>query len=258
MRRGRVAAGGRVRPGFGGIAGGGRPIRVDLSVMSDMTGDIRDGGTSDEGGPRTDAWQTGIASQAAFVTAAGAEWLVSASPFPRSVRALWTARPEGPGVLPCGTAFDVVDLPALFGRRVLDRLWTAGPGCGPVAAHRGRIWLFALPGTADRLPALLSWEEWGHRVPPMICHGAGDAVTVPPLVPAGCAAGGRPAGVRTGSAGGPPGAGGAPRWVVAPDVRDPWLPGAAVLLWAVLRVVRAERRARDGGGIDFSSAGSGC
>ena len=52
-------------------------------------------------------------------------------------------------------------MPAVFGRRMLDRLWDDGPGSGPVAAYRGRILLFAAPGTAQRLPSLLRWEEWG-------------------------------------------------------------------------------------------------
>lgn len=75
---------------------------------------------------------------------------------------------------------------------MLERLWAEGPGSGPVATHRGRMLLFAAPGTAQRLPSLLAWEEWGtgpadgdrgHRgsLPPVLCHGAGDAVTVPPL-----------------------------------------------------------------------------
>jgi hypothetical protein len=170
----------------------------------------------------------------AHVTPAGADWLASAGPYPRSMLSLWAARPTAPGVLPCGSAFDVVNAPAIFGRRMLDRLWSEGPGSGPVAAYRGRTLLFAAPGTAQRLPSLLSWEEWGGSsepagpggadtaVPPLLCHGTGDAVTVPPLAP------GAPSG---------------PRWVVAPDTRHPWLPGPEVLLWACVRAARATVRA---------------
>lgn len=160
---------------------------------------------------------------ATYVTPEGADWLASASAFPRSVRALWSARPTAPSVLPCGIAFDVVNLPALFGRRLLEQLWSAGPGSGPVAVHRGRVLLLVAPGTAQRLPSLLSWEEWGRAVPPLLCHGAGDAVTVPPLFTADP---------------GPEPESGPSRWVVAPDTRHPWLPSADVLLWACVRAAR--------------------
>ena len=152
-----------------------------------------------------------------YVTAEGAAWLASASAFPRSVRALWSARPWAPSTLPCGTRFDVVNLPVLFGRRVLDRMWAQGPGCGPVAVHRGRLLIFCTPGTAARLPLLLSWEEWRSHIPPLLCHGMGDAVTVPPMHRM----------TDTPS-----------RWVVAPGTLDPWLPGPEVLLWACVRAAR--------------------
>ncbi|WP_079127176.1 bifunctional DNA primase/polymerase [Streptomyces sp. TP-A0874] len=170
------------------------------------------------------------------ITAAGADWLASAALFPRSVHALWQACPSTPVTLPCGSAFDVVSVPAVFGRRMLDQLWNNGPGSGPVAAHRGRVLLFAAPGTAHRLPALLSWEEWGREVPPLLCHGRGDNVTVPAPLPAPDRGGKRPA-----PADAPAGASSA-RWLVAPDVRWPWLPGTGVLLWACVRTARAERR----------------
>lgn len=156
---------------------------------------------------------------ASQITAAGAWWLASAATHPRSTLALWETRPTAPGVLPCGTAFDVVNVPAVFGRRMLDLLWATGPGSGPVATHRGRVLLFAAPGTAQRLPSLLGWEAGtAGALPPPLCHGAGDAVTVPAL---SC---------EDGSGG--------PRWMVAPDSRRPWLPGPEVLLWACVRAAR--------------------
>lgn len=193
----------------------------------------------------------------AYVTPEGAAWLASASAFPSSVEALWSARPTSPSVLPCGTVFDVVNLPALFGRRVLEQLWAAGPGSGPVAVHRGRVLLLAAPGTAQRLPSLLGWEEWGRAVPPMLCHGAGDAVTVPALY-AGATTRASPYGPGYDDAYGdayddgyddacadayaedscPEPEGGLSRWVVAPDTREPWLPGPDVLLWACVRAAR--------------------
>ncbi|MFG2332210.1 bifunctional DNA primase/polymerase [Streptomyces sp. NPDC048604] len=158
----------------------------------------------------------------AQVTAPGAEWLASAAVYPHSALSLWRARPAAPAVLPCGSVFDIVNVPAVFGRRMLDRLWGDGPGSGPVAVHRGRMLLFTAPGTAHRLPSLLRWEEFGDAVPPLLCHGVGDAVTIPALTPQ--------------SAEGP-------RWVVAPDTRQPWLPGPEVLLWACVRAVRTGRAA---------------
>ncbi|GAA2912420.1 bifunctional DNA primase/polymerase [Streptomyces mexicanus] len=212
----------------------------------------------------------GRRGDASGVTADGAAWLASAGPYPRSTLALWRERPDAPVVLPCGTAFDIVNAPAIFGRRMLDRLWEEGPGSGPVAVHRGRVLLFAAPGTAHRLPSLLEWEEWCSRgrdegdgrtggVPPLLCHGKGDAVTVPALVPPAAAPDRAPAAVadRTSAAapdrapagapaqdpaGGPDGARSASRWLVAPDTRCPWLPGPEVLLWAAVRAARSTAR----------------
>ncbi|MCL6738418.1 hypothetical protein [Streptomyces neyagawaensis] len=213
------------------------------------------------------------------VTAEGAAWLASAGTYPRrTMAARREERPVAPLVLPCGTVFDVVSAPALFGRRMLDRLWAEGPGSGPVAVHRGRMLLFASPGTAHRLPTLLEWEEWGSpgrtgAVPPLLCHGTGDTVTVPALhTPeprsSRADAGGHHRGID-GRASGPAGdrsgrhtdgcstvggnrAGDArtlpvarpgSRWVVAPDTPRPWLPGPEVLLWAAVRAARARASA---------------
>lgn len=165
---------------------------------------------------------------ATHVTPQGAAWLVSACADPVGTLAAWEARPSAPAALPCGNAFDVVNVPVVFGRRILDLLWAEGPGTGPVAVHRGRMLIFAAPGTAHRLPALLAWlgdpptqsgEEWsGSRsAPAPLCHGLGDAVTVPPLAASP----------------------GPSRWLVAPDARTPWLPGPEALLWAFVRAARA-------------------
>ncbi|GAA2273185.1 bifunctional DNA primase/polymerase [Streptomyces hawaiiensis] len=190
---------------------------------------------------------------ASDVTPDGAAWLASAGTYPRSTLALWEERPDAPVVLPCGSVFDVVSAPAMFGRRMLDRLWDDGPGSGPVAEFRGRILLFAAPGTAQRLPVLLEWEEWGTReqgrdtrealrtnaVPPLLCHGTGDAVTVPApskgTSPTGPAPTGPTASARSATRSDT-------RWLVAPDTRQPWLPGPEVLLWAAVRAARSAVR----------------
>ncbi|MFC4493472.1 bifunctional DNA primase/polymerase [Streptomyces ovatisporus] len=186
-----------------------------------------------------------------FVTPEGADWLASASLFPSSVHALWRHCPAAPRTLPCGIAFDVVSTPPLHGRRLLDRLWATGPGTGPVAVHRGRMLIFAAPGTAGRIAALSSWGEWRQpaaadaagslREPPgtavaetfpsLMCHGLGDFVTVPGLRPVEHP--GRTDERRGGTAS--PGRQTRSRWLVAPDLRRPWLPGAEVLLRACLR-----------------------
>ncbi|MFF8785430.1 bifunctional DNA primase/polymerase [Streptomyces sp. NPDC015125] len=184
--------------------------------------------------PRTLAFPT-----AAYVTLAGADWLASASPHPDEMHTLWATRPAAPSALPCGTAFDVINAPALFGRRMVDRLWSDGPGSGPVAAHRGRILLFAAPGTAQRLPALLVWEEWAAAVPPLLCHGSGDAVTVPPLHPRRAAAEDVPADATPFPGAEDVAGPSVSRWLVAPGVRNPWLPGPDVLLWACVRAARS-------------------
>jgi hypothetical protein len=95
-----------------------------------------------------------------------------------------------------------------------------------VAVHRGRVLLLTATGTAQRLPSLLDWEEWAPAIPPMLCHGAGDAVTVPPLH------------AGAGSHDGGDQEAGPSRWLVAPYTRTPWLPSADVLLWACVRAVR--------------------
>ncbi|GLV78055.1 bifunctional DNA primase/polymerase [Streptomyces hygroscopicus] len=183
---------------------------------------------------------------AAFVTPAGADWLASASASPHGVQALWAQSPTAAVTLPCGTAFDVISMDALFGRQVVSRLWSDGPGTGPVAAQGGRVMLFAVPGAAQRLPALLGWEEWGAAAPPLLCYGRGDAVTVPPLFPPdpgppppGAAEHAAPESAARESTARESAPAPSPRWLVAPDVRAPWLPGPEVLLWACVRAARA-------------------
>ncbi|QPP10909.1 hypothetical protein G4Z16_22370 [Streptomyces bathyalis] len=188
---------------------------------------------------------------ASCVTQAGADWLASACTLPASVHALWLHRPGSPSVLPCGTAFDGVSAAPLTGRLILEQLWSSGPGSGPVAVHRGRLLLFAAPGTAQRLAALLSWGEWrtggrwaggspAETFPSLLCLGLGDSVTIPALH---CEHqpehedGHTPVGAHARKAG-------QSRWLVAPDVRHPWLPGPEVLLRACVRPRRRRPRQR--------------
>lgn len=214
-------------------------------------------GLTPDPGPRPAACVT--TPDSSCVTRDGADWLASACALPSSVHALWRHRPASPSVLPCGTVFDVVSAPPLPGRLILERLWASGPGSGPVAVHRGRVLLFASPGTAQRLPALLDWGEWlrtpggagGTREtgrpdgatgtetfaprlrPPLLCLGHGDCVTIPALHHDHPEAAAPRTDGREASADGPPS-----RWLVAPDVRHPWLPGPEALLRACVRARR--------------------
>ena len=193
------------------------------------------------------------------VTAEGAAWLASAGTYPRSTLAQWEERPTTPVVLPCGTVFDVVNVPALFGRRMLDRLWDEGPGSGPVAdvprAHAPLRLARHRPATA----ALLAWEEWGSpgrtgAVPPLLCHGPGDAVTVPALHTAPHHRAHHHAHHRAHDRTRRPA-----RVPLARRPRHPRTvaPGPEVLLWAV-RPSGPFRRLRGGTDIDFSSRRSEC
>ncbi|WP_411576934.1 bifunctional DNA primase/polymerase [Streptomyces sp. SCSIO ZS0520] len=238
------------------------PLFGGLGDLGDLgVHDYAPYGCEDFGGSGLTPWDAEGSAEAA-ARAEGAAWLASASAHPRSTLALWREHPATPVVLSCGPVFDVVNAPAVFGRRMLDQLWAAGSGGpGPVAAHHGRVLLFASPGTAARLPSLLHWEEWGSAgrhpgVPPLLCHGTGDAVTVPPPAAALTPGTATRAGARPDS-----------RWLVAPECRRPRLPGAEVLLWACVRAARS-RPARGASGqagglggdgvVDFSPHRSGC
>ena len=181
----------------------------------------------------------GSRHQTAQVTAAGAAWLASR----RGLSALARSPsgrpgPTRPGVLPCGSAFDVVNVPALFGRRMLDQLWAEGPGSGPVAAHRGPD--AAVRRSRHRPAAARRCSTGRSGARPVTDRPAGarrpdDRRTVPAAaLPRHRRRGDRPAAwpaVPTSPRG--------PRWVVAPDTRHPWLPGPEVLLWACVRAARA-------------------
>ena len=54
-------------------------------------------------------------------------------------------------------AYDVLDVPAEAGFQVLDR----HAATGPVALRGRRMQFLVAPGSADDLPGLLDWLEWG-------------------------------------------------------------------------------------------------
>ncbi|MFI8963624.1 SCO3374 family protein [Streptomyces sp. NPDC053493] len=123
----------------------------------------------------------------------------------------WTTVPGPPAQLVTGLRFDVLELPATAGRGVLRRL---GRATGPVALMGRRMRLLVAAGSAEELPGLLDWLEWGGISLDLGMLGADGRMTAPeppvrpgPPVPPGR----RPAG-RSG-----PGAPGAAVWLRAPE-----------------------------------------
>ncbi|MBD0707609.1 MULTISPECIES: SCO3374 family protein [unclassified Streptomyces] len=104
-------------------------------------------------------------------------------------RELGWATVAGPPVrLATGLRFDVLELPAGAGRRLLGRM---GP-TGPVALSGGRMRLLVAAGTAEELPGLLDWLEWGGIALDLAALGTGGRMTAP--LPPGREGSGAPAG----------------------------------------------------------------
>ncbi|MFJ8732093.1 SCO3374 family protein [Streptomyces bauhiniae] len=149
----------------------------------------------------------------------------SALPFPRPRRPLgpapeaaarhwyervlgWTTAQGAPGAplrLVTGVRFDVLDVPAEAGAVALRHLAPESP----VALQGGRMRLLVAAGSAEELPGLLDWLEWGALALDLRALGAGGLTEAPapPVRTAG-------AGVRR------PGAGavqGAAVWLRPPE-----------------------------------------
>ncbi|MGW3206270.1 SCO3374 family protein [Streptomyces sp. NPDC001135] len=106
----------------------------------------------------------------------------------------WATVPGRPLRLLTGVRFDVLDVPAEAGAGALRHL---APG-SPVALRGDRMELLLAAGSAEELPGLLDWLEWGAVALDLRVLGAGGA-TEAPAPPAGVAAGLRaPAGVAAG------------------------------------------------------------
>ncbi|MFI6375309.1 SCO3374 family protein [Streptomyces sp. NPDC050546] len=116
----------------------------------------------------------------------------------------WPTVPGDPVRLAVGARFDVLDVPAEAGHAAL---WRLGPG-SPVAVRGDRMLLLVAAGSAEELPGLLEWLEWGSLALDLVAIGAGGSVEAP--VPAGVRGAGGANGVRgAGGADGVRGAGGA-------------------------------------------------
>lgn len=92
----------------------------------------------------------------------------------------WPTVPEeSPGSLVrlrVGPRFDVLDIPAAAGHAALRHL-TAG---SPVAVRGDRMRLLVAAGSADELPGLLEWLEWGALRLDLRALGPGDSMEAPP------------------------------------------------------------------------------
>ncbi|KUJ67563.1 hypothetical protein ACZ90_27350 [Streptomyces albus subsp. albus] len=108
----------------------------------------------------------------------------------------WPVSGTAPVELLTGFRFDVLELPADAGRAVLRRV----PRTGPVAVEGRRMRLLVAAGSAEELPGLLDWLEWGGVPLELTALGAGGRMTapVPPVSAAprlaGAAATSRPTG----------------------------------------------------------------
>ncbi|NEC91332.1 SCO3374 family protein [Streptomyces sp. SID12501] len=98
----------------------------------------------------------------------------------------WATVPgPGPGSsglalrLAVGLRFDVLDVPAEAGFAALrHRARTRAPG-SPVALREDRMLLLVAAGSADELPGLLDWLEWGRLTPDLRAIGAGGHIEAP-------------------------------------------------------------------------------
>ncbi|WP_330265227.1 SCO3374 family protein [Streptomyces griseorubiginosus] len=87
-----------------------------------------------------------------------------------------------------GLRFDVLDIPAVAGHAALRHL-TAG---SPVAVRGDRMLLLVAAGSADELPGILEWLDWGTLPLDLHALGPDDSMEAPPppeTTPAGLGGG---------------------------------------------------------------------
>ncbi|MGW5482230.1 SCO3374 family protein [Streptomyces sp. NPDC004008] len=94
----------------------------------------------------------------------------------------WATVPGEPLRLVTGVRFDVLEVPAEAGEAALRHL---GPR-SPVALHGDRMRLLVAAGSADELPGVLDWLEWGSLAVDLTAVGAGGQIEapLPPRAPA--------------------------------------------------------------------------
>ncbi|MFD3616863.1 SCO3374 family protein [Streptomyces sp. NPDC058676] len=84
-------------------------------------------------------------------------------------------RPETPVRLSVGLRFDVLDVPAEAGHAALRHL---SPG-SPVALQGDRMRLLVAAGSAEELPGVLDWLEWGALTLDLTAIGEGGVMDAP-------------------------------------------------------------------------------
>ncbi|MEU6165201.1 SCO3374 family protein [Streptomyces tanashiensis] len=99
----------------------------------------------------------------------------------------WAAVAGPPAGLVTGLRFDVLEVPAAAGRGVLRRM---GATTGPVALMGRRMGLLVAAGSAEELPGLLDWLEWGGISLDLAALGADGRMTAP--LPPGWSGSGAP------------------------------------------------------------------
>ncbi|MFF4347676.1 SCO3374 family protein [Streptomyces sp. NPDC001530] len=108
----------------------------------------------------------------------------------------WATVPGPPVRLVTGLRFDVLEVPAEAGYAALRHL---GP-TSPVALRGSRMRLLVAAGSAEELPGLLDWLEWGALALDLSAIGAGGSIEAP-LPPGPLPPGTAPAARLSGMAG---------------------------------------------------------
>ncbi|MFB8025157.1 SCO3374 family protein [Streptomyces sp. NPDC056465] len=87
----------------------------------------------------------------------------------------WATTGTSPVRLLTGLRFDVLELPAAAGHAALRRIGRTGP----VAVAGRRMRLLVAAGSADELPGLLDWLEWGGIALDLSALGVGGNIPAP-------------------------------------------------------------------------------
>lgn len=124
-----------------------------------------------------------------------------------------------PLLLAVGPCFDVLDVPAEAGFAALRHRGQTRAPVSPVALRGERMLLLVAPGSADELPGLLDWLEWGGLTPELKAIGAGGRIEAPrppglPTLPGLTAL---PGLAETGDSPGPANPQGAAVWLRPPE-----------------------------------------